>query len=417
MAQCFSEGMGYTENMLPKALAGLGHQVRVLASDLQVYGNQEDYAWNYAAFLGSARQPVGEKNVDGFELERLPHHALGKYIGLRGLSGRLRELQPDVVQLSAAASLDTFRVCLGPHRLPWVTFTECHQHASIAWRPAGKSGFARAASRLYYCLTRTWPSRLAHHRVAKCFAIAPDCATVAMRLYGVPPEKAVLLPLGTDTVLFHPCDALEELAERQRLRQAWGVGEADILCVYTGRFTTAKNPLLMAKAISTLRARSEPCRALFIGAGEQEQELRATQGGVVLPFMKHVELPAVYRAADVAVWPCQESMSMLDAAASGLPLVVSDTMGDRERVDGNGRTFRHGDVSSLCDALRSLKSEAFRRRLSEHGRQKMVSHYSWRRHAEVRCNHYREALISASGPYDRPDDTRRCGQSKGSLCV
>ena len=36
ISQFFSEGMGYTENILPKYLSKLGHEAIVISSDLQV---------------------------------------------------------------------------------------------------------------------------------------------------------------------------------------------------------------------------------------------------------------------------------------------------------------------------------------------------------------------------------------------
>ena len=48
----YSEGMGYTENCLPRALAGRGHEVHVVASTFNVYGNDPLYDETYREFLG-----------------------------------------------------------------------------------------------------------------------------------------------------------------------------------------------------------------------------------------------------------------------------------------------------------------------------------------------------------------------------
>jgi hypothetical protein len=40
----YSEGMGYLENCLPKAIAKLGHEVHIITSTAQVYYNHEYYA-------------------------------------------------------------------------------------------------------------------------------------------------------------------------------------------------------------------------------------------------------------------------------------------------------------------------------------------------------------------------------------
>jgi hypothetical protein len=35
----YSEGMGYSENCLPRALAALGHEVHLITTVFNVYGN------------------------------------------------------------------------------------------------------------------------------------------------------------------------------------------------------------------------------------------------------------------------------------------------------------------------------------------------------------------------------------------
>src|SRR5690606_23439082 len=166
------------------------------------------------------------------------------------------------------------------------------------------------------------------------------------------------------------------------MRLALGYSEDDVVCIYTGRLTAEKNPLVLAKAVETLSARGERFRSLFVGAGGQSDEIALCRGATVLPFVRYSELPTLYRAADIAVWPRQESMSMLDAAACGLPLVVADTIGDNERVTGNGRTYVQDDVSDLARVLGELTSRAERVALGAKGRSKMETSFSWRALAE-----------------------------------
>jgi glycosyltransferase involved in cell wall biosynthesis len=70
-------------------------------------------------------------------------------------------------------------------------------------------------------------------------------------------------------------------------------------------------------------------------------------------------------------------MSMLDAAASGLPIVVSSSVGERARVDGNGAFYREGDVGNLEEVLEMMMDPDTRRRLGQAGRDKMVREFSW----------------------------------------
>lgn len=391
ISQYYSEGMGYTENLLPKALAALGHEVHVVASTLQVYGNHAGYKESYESFLGAAERTPGSSHIDGYKLHRLAYYTRGRYVGLRGLGRFLGHLRPEVVQFIQIAGLDALTLLPRLVRSEWATFTECHQHASIAWRPEG-SAVRRILGQFWYRTTRTLPAWLVHRRVERCFAIAPDCVQVAVEMYGVPREKIVLLPLGTDTELFHPCNTGPEAAARERVRIGLSVGPDEILTIYTGRFSTDKNPLLLARAVELLRRAGRPVKAIFVGSGVQENEIKSIPGCTVLGFKKHIELAEIYRAADLGVWPSQESMSMLDAAASGLPLLVSNRMGEQDRILGNGATYREGDVNSLAEAVWSHNDSNLRRKMARVGRDKMLCSYSWKVHADARIAYYMNAL-------------------------
>jgi glycosyltransferase involved in cell wall biosynthesis len=394
VTQFYSEGMGYTENMLPKYLSGLGHEVIVVSSDLQIYGNLPIYASSYKTFLGDARCGIGEKMQDGFLLHRLQHYSIGGYIGLIGLEKTLREYSPDVIQFSQAAGLDTFSTLFRPRKLTCPVFTECHQHASIAKKHLKSVNIIQLIKKIGYQISRTLPAWLAHKRVEKCFAIAPDCLEVAHTLYGVPINKLILLPLGTDTEVFHPCECDSEKIKRHELRESFEVNDDEILIIYTGRFTENKNPLILANTVNKLRQQNKPFKALFVGSGEQENEIANITGCKVINFLHQADLSDIYRAADVAVWPREESMSMLDAAASGLPLIVSSKMGEQERVVGNGLTYNEKDIDSLTLALLNMSDQKFRIELGNVGRNKMLASFSWRKHALAREKYYTYAISS-----------------------
>ncbi len=372
----YSEGMGYSENCLPRALAALGHDVHLVTSTFNVYGNSPSYAENYEAFLGPAVVRPGVSTVDGYRVHRLPSHLVRGYVRLEGLAATVRALHPDIVHALEIASMQTYELALHQPRLGYELFCETHQHMSIV-RPFLRERSGAWLQRALYRLTRTLPTSLASRRVRRVYAVAPDCAEVAERFYGVPADKIQLQSLGADTVLFHPVATDEDRAQRAALRTRLGFAPDDIVCLYSGRFSQDKNPLALAQAVERLAGRIPRYRALCIGDGAQRAAIAGCRHARIVPFMRHAELAAHYRAADIAVWPTQESMSMLDAAATGIPLVVSDRIGEPERVQGNGRTYVQGDVDSLAAALWSLADAGERARLGAVGREKMTAGFNW----------------------------------------
>lgn len=372
----YSAGMGYTENCLPKALAALGHDVHVVTSNFNVYGTSSDYDVTYRAFLGPADQGQGRFQVDGYTVHRLASRMLGGYVMLKGLAGCVRALDPDIVHSTEIASLQTFELAALRPFSRFKLFAETHQHMSVV-KPFLKQPRGHVIRKALYALTRKLPTSLASASVEKCYAIAPDCVQVAEQFYGVPHRKMKLQSLGTDTHLFRPAATDEEMEQRARLRQEHGYGSDDVVCIYTGRFSADKNPLLLAQAIGLLSAEEPRFRGLFVGEGPQKAQIAQVPLCKIVPFSKHTLLAELYRIADIAVWPRQESMSMLDAAASGLPLIVSNTIGESERVAGNGAMYMENDAADLARCLRKLAVRDTRRLLGEHGRRKMVDHFSW----------------------------------------
>ena len=395
ISQFFSQDMGYTENILPKYLSKLGHEVIVISSDMQVYGNSSSYADNYASFLGDSKCSIGESQEDGFLLHRLESYSIAGYVGLKKLGALIKKLQPDIIQFIQIAGINNFSTLLSPFKLSCSVFTECHQHASISKNITGRLSPSDYINNFWYRISRTIPSFLSHCRVEKCFAISPDCEIIANKLYGVPVDKIVLLSLGTDTDLFHACKTEIEKKHRSKLRSSLGIENDQILAVYTGRFSKNKNPLILGRAIERLYQKDKKFVSIFVGLGEQGVEIQNCKGCQVIDFQPQNKLAELYRASDIAVWPREESMSMLDAAASGLPIIVSDQMGEQKRIIGNGLTYKEDNIDSLVNSLSQLSDVSVRAEMSDIGRKKMIESFSWLNHAKSREKYYKNSMSTS----------------------
>jgi glycosyltransferase involved in cell wall biosynthesis len=387
----YSEGMGYAENKLPKALAALGHDVHLIASTYNVYGNEPGYDSNYLKFLGPRQVAPETRMIDGYQLHRLPGRLVAGYVRIEGLASKVTSLKPDIVYSLEIASLQTFAMALLRPLAGFKLFSGTSQTMSVM-KPYMRNPQGQVLKRIGYRLTRTLPSALASLTVEKCYAASPDGVEVATRFYGVPAHKTVLRSLATDTAMFHPVETEADRASRAQVRARYGWTNDDVICLYTGRFSRDKNPLLLAKAIDQLASTSSRFKALFVGEGVEREEIAKCRNVSIVPFMTHDDLSIHYRACDIAVWPKQESMSMLDAAASGVPLLVSDQMGEPGRAAGNGRTYRENDISSLTSVITELADPALRAKLGAEGRRKMLSQFSWEQRARAMETDYLASL-------------------------
>lgn len=123
------------------------------------------------------------------------------------------------------------------------------------------------------------------------------------------------------------------------------------------------------------------------GAGSRlcvpPEQLDAWQAESVVELPGHVEdMPALLAGADIAVLPSHHEglpRFLLEAAATGLPLVGSDDPGCRRVIeDGvNGLVVPIRDASALAEAISALASdETLRRRMGLSGRSKAVTEFN-----------------------------------------
>ena len=343
----YSDGMGYSENCLPRSLAALGHDVHLITSTYNVYGNEVGYDANYRGVSRSARS--GAVQVRSRRLPR-PTPSYDTLVRIREAT---RPRKHDPRHQAGCRPLARDRVT--PNNR--IGRDEAMESLQTVLRKSPAHVGSKAvfeAARLGASQTATVSS----HADVAGLAREPGRGEVLRHRTGLRRGggKPLWSPTAEDSLAvasertrfcFTPSYPETDRVARRELRRSLGFDDHSIVCLYSGRFSLDKNPLLLAKAIDAVRSSEERLKGLFIGDGVQKDAIVACRNCVVVPFMKHADLAAHYRAADIAVWPMQESMSMLDAAASGLPVVASDTMGEADRVKGNGRQYREGSVESL----------------------------------------------------------------------
>lgn len=129
--------------------------------------------------------------------------------------------------------------------------------------------------------------------------------------------------------------------------------------VFVGRLVPEKGPRLFAEA-----ARLAGVRAVFVGDGELRAELaRDFPEAEITGWQTPTQVAARLRSARALVFASQwyETLGLVvvEAAANGVPTVVSDGCAARETVADQlrGLHFRAGSVESLADKLRLLSGD------------------------------------------------------------
>lgn len=383
LTEMYSENMGYAENFLPKAMAKLGHEVHVVSSTAQVYFNAPHYEKTYAPFLGPGILSPGTKQIDGYVLHRLPliKPPLVNIIMMKGLRETITRIHPDVINVFHLYSQTCYEAAKVARQLHIRFFTESHVHASVFDMRNFKTWMK------YHLFQFPRKLQFINELTIKHYAIAKDVAEISRRYFLVPPEKIEIESLGVDTDLFRPVATAEEEQQRYQKRKALGFDDQDIVCIYTGRFTRDKNPHCLAQAVHALQERGYAhIKALFVGNGTPGDvaALQSLKGCVVHPFVQAHELPAFYWAADIGVWPRQESTSQLDAAACGLPIIISNRTEVKERIEPcagfserNGLWYEEDNFADLAEKILALTDPQMRKQMGKIGAAKVRLLFSW----------------------------------------
>jgi hypothetical protein len=159
-------------------------------------------------------------------------------------------------------------------------FAETHQTLS-QMGPCMTAARGEWGRRAAYHLPRTLPIALA--------SITVGNATPSHRI--APRQRCVTMECPNGSL---SCSRLAQISKRSSiprtklsslstaLRSSLGYTDHDILCIYTGRLTRAKNPLVLVRVIATLSERDPRYMGLFIGAGEQREEIVLQHSGAAL---------------------------------------------------------------------------------------------------------------------------------------
>ncbi|PZU87139.1 MAG: glycosyltransferase family 1 protein [Shinella sp.] len=159
------------------------------------------------------------------------------------------------------------------------------------------------------------------------------------------------------------------------IRRRFGLPEDAIVFGFVGRLSAQKAPERLIAAFANIAKSLPDVHLLMVGHGEMEQAIRREIGNaniadrvIVTPDITGAE---AMQALDVLVMPSRyEAMSyvMLEAAASGLPMIVTDVGGARNVVtpEDNGIIVANNDdPSSLSSAMKRLSDDAIRARFAD----------------------------------------------------
>ena len=176
--------------------------------------------------------------------------------------------------------------------------------------------------------------------------------------HGLAAEKTRPLPRWVDTARFSPDFRVAGFWENYGLK-------AGTKLLYVGRVSKEKNLELLADTFIRVADSGFACSLVIIGDGPYRKEMEERLGGypvLFTGFLSGEELARGYASADLFVFPSATDTFgnvVLEAQASGLPVIVSDQGGPKELMtDGEtGVIVRAGSRDDLLDSILSFLVE------------------------------------------------------------
>ncbi len=193
---------------------------------------------------------------------------------------------------------------------------------------------------------------------------APSEATRAELISrGLAAAKIRLYPRGIDIQRFHPAKRNGFLQQRLHI-------EADVCLLYVGRISREKNLPLLVEVFKALAPRHKGLHLVVVGDGPYRNDMQEALTGTPCTFTGYMEgkdLAAAYASSDLFVFPSNTDTFgnvVLEAQASGIPVIVSNLGGPKENMCPNltGLVVTEDSVSAWERAITTLLAAPGRRR-------------------------------------------------------
>lgn len=222
---------------------------------------------------------------------------------------------------------------------------------------------------------------------------AADCIIEDLQEAGI--SRVIQCPLGIDVEAFHP-----RHRDEGKRRQV-GASPERPLVFFPHRLLAEKGIVQVVEAVPRI---AEATGAVFVFAGTGPEQprvealCREREDCHFLGFVDGAgEMARWHASADVSfglsAWETF-GFSVLEAMASGVPLVAADRGAARDWVGraGCGALVPHGDAEALVRATIELLQRPDRAEVGARGRAFVAAHFSWEKTFERMLDYYRRLV-------------------------
>lgn len=370
----FQPKLGYQETFLAKEQMKAGHEVHVITSDR--YYPFPNYDKSVKDLLGERILKPGTFTEEGITVHRLPiYFEIFCRACLKGLSKKVQEINPDTIHCHGISSTTAVTLAKLKPQLNFSLLCDDHMLYSVI-------NEGRWFKQAFYALFRLLYKKRLLKNVDYFVGVTGETKDFMHEFYQIPKDRIDVILLGADTDLFQFDDD-----KRKKLRAEWEVEDDEVVVIYAGKVIPPKGPHILVDALIPLMKENKKLKLVIVGKGDDEYlnkmkgklEVEGLSRRVIWhPPVKNTELPSYYCAADMGAWPLQESLTMLEAQACQLPVIVKDSPVGRERTDKSGLLYQEGNADNMREKLLILIQDPDKRKaMGQSGRRLVENSFSW----------------------------------------
>jgi glycosyltransferase involved in cell wall biosynthesis len=362
----FDPRRGYSEFYLTKKQVEYGINVSVITSDYQIFG--ED------------RWTSGLSNISGVDVFRLK--SAGKTRGMiwgfnpLKLAKILKKFAPNIVHCHGLFS---------PLSQEILTLKTKYNFSIVGDLISG------IGDSILSGLGLTFLSQITKHflkpwlikRVDAFFACNYAIENWLRNYLQIESSKIFFIPLGADISLFKP-----DLTKREKIRRLYNIPKKDIVAIYTGKLLPSKRIHDLLKVSKLAVNKFKNFKIILVGEGPKSYEdklktlinnLKLTSHVLLLKMVHRTELPAFYNAADFAIWPGTFSISIVEAMACSLPIIIAKSNWTSHYLQyKNGFSFKTGDLDAFSFfLLRMIEDNQTRRNMGKQSLKLVKDKLNW----------------------------------------
>lgn len=181
---------------------------------------------------------------------------------------------------------------------------------------------------------------------------------VALRKLGIPDEKIIVLYQGINVQRFVP-------RKQKKNKQQ--------VVLFVGELEAYKGVAQLLAIWPSVQQKYPNAKLVLIGKGSLEEIAKKVSGVQVLGYVPHAELPFYYQRADLFVSLSQDryigpflwweeffSYTLMEAMASGLPIIATNSGGISEEIGKENWLLDQGQPQAACRALCEALSDGKR---------------------------------------------------------